>query len=114
VPYSIEFVDVNGPTRALLAGNSVRSVLGRIIAPAVQHARETSLSGRVRLYGELGEMMLRLHNPKIARELERLGGGFADGMTKIWCGIVQIRFPTPHTQRISRGGASFIACLYGD
>ena len=68
-PYSrtaMIFVDVTSPARALLAGNSVESVVGRIIAPAVKQARAGSVNGRVRIYGELAEAMLRLHNPEVA------------------------------------------------
>jgi hypothetical protein len=88
------FVDVASPTRALLAGNTVESVLGRIIAPAVQQARARSIKGQVRIYGELADAMFRLHNPEVAKELERQGGlKGADGKTKIWCGYSEDTFP---------------------
>jgi hypothetical protein len=97
LPYAVmdmEFVDVIDPTRALLSGNPVESVLGRIIAPAVEHARDNSLNGRVRIYGELGEVILRLHNAELSKEMERQGGKLAaDGMTKIWCGYCTDTFP---------------------
>jgi hypothetical protein len=90
----MEFVDVTVPTRALLSGNSVESVLGQIIAPAVERARTKSPTGRVRLYGELGEVILRLHNAELSKEMERQGGQLAaDGMTKIWCGYCADTFP---------------------
>jgi len=98
------FVDVTSPARALLAGNSVESVLGRIIAPAVQQARAGSVKGRVRIYGELADAMFRLHNPEVAKELERQGTQIgADAKTKIWCGYCEDTFPdASHAKHFTR------------
>jgi hypothetical protein len=51
-------VDTSSAADALLSGHPVESVTGRFIAPAVRYARENSLTGRVRIYGDLADLML--------------------------------------------------------
>jgi hypothetical protein len=87
-------VDTSSAADALLSGHPVESVTGRFIAPAVRYARENSLTGRVRIYGDLADLMLRLDKPDIALALEQYGNQIAgDGTTKVYCGYSGESFP---------------------
>jgi hypothetical protein len=87
-------VDTSSAADALLSGYPVEGVTGRFIARAVRYARENSLTGRVRIYGDLADLMLRLHKPNIAFALEQFGNQIAaDGMTKVYCGYSGDSFP---------------------
>jgi hypothetical protein len=88
------FVDTSIMANALLAGEPVEDVLERKLTPSVQQAREHSLTAHIRLYGELSDVMIRLHKPEIAMALEKYGARMsADGNTKIYCGYSGDAFP---------------------
>jgi hypothetical protein len=88
------FVDTNTMSRALLLGQAVENVIERYLAPIVRHAREYSKNGRVRIYGELSDAMMRLYRPEIAIALEQQGAQMLmDGKTRIRCGYSENAFP---------------------
>jgi hypothetical protein len=88
------FVDTNIMADALLAGEPAENVLERNLTPSVQDAREHSSTGHIRLYGEMSDVMMRLHKPEIAMALEKFGARTAaDGKTKIYCGYSGDAFP---------------------
>ena len=88
------FVDTSIMADALLVGEPVEKVLERNLTPTVQDARSHSSTGHIRLYGELSDVMMRLHKPEIAMALEKYGvRNSADGKTKIHCGYSGDAFP---------------------
>jgi hypothetical protein len=87
------FVDTSIVANALLAGEPVENVLERRLTPSIQQGREHSLTGQIRLYGELSDVMMRLHKPEIALALEKYGARTADEETKIYCGYSGDAFP---------------------
>jgi hypothetical protein len=93
---------------ALLAGEPVEDVLERKLTPSVEQAREHSLTRHTRLYGELSDVMMRLHRPEIAMALEKYGARTADGKTKITADIREMHFRMPRSQDLSLESAFFM------
>jgi hypothetical protein len=80
--------------RALLSGVSIKRLIENAINPTFQLAREKSLTGRIRLYGELADAVLRLGRPEACLELERYGGQIAsENVADVYCGYSVDAFP---------------------
>jgi hypothetical protein len=57
-------------------------------------AREKSPSGRIRIYGELADAVLRLGNADVCLKLERYGNQLAsECATDVYCGYAADTFP---------------------
>lgn len=88
------FISLNILLRALRSGVSVEVLLTNAINPTVQTARAKSLSGRVRIYGEFADAMLKLGRPDLCLELERYGTRMAsEDVADIYCGYSADAFP---------------------
>jgi hypothetical protein len=80
--------------RALLGGVSVERLLANAISPTVQMAREKSPAGRIRIYGEFVDVVLKLGTPDVCLELERYGNQIAsENVADVYCGYSADAFP---------------------
>jgi hypothetical protein len=80
--------------RALLSGISVEHLITNAIGPTVQTAREKSPRGRIRIYGELVDAVLKLGNLDACFELERYARQVSsENVADIYCGYSADAFP---------------------
>jgi hypothetical protein len=80
--------------RALLSGVSVDHLIANALNPTVEMAREKSPTGRIRIYGEFVDVVLKLGRPDVCLELERYGGQIAsDDVADVYCGYSADAFP---------------------
>jgi hypothetical protein len=80
--------------RALLSGVSVERLIANALSPTVEMAREKSPTGRIRIYGEFVDVVLKLGRPDVCLELERYGGQIAsDDVADVYCGYSADAFP---------------------
>jgi hypothetical protein len=80
--------------RALLSGVPVERLLANAISPTVQTAREKSPTGRIRIYGEFVNVVLKLGKPDVCLELERYGSQIAaENAADVYCGYSADAFP---------------------
>ena len=80
--------------RALLSGVSVKRSIGNAISPTVQMARDKSPTGRIRIYGEFVDAVLKLGKPDVCLELERYGNQIAaENVADVYCGYSADAFP---------------------
>ena len=87
--------DVEDFIRSLEAGTATSKVVETFIELVVRPMQERSGGGRLRIYGELeDEILRRLRNAEAALEVERYGNRLvAEGTTKIYCGYSTTAFP---------------------
>ena len=80
--------------RAFVSGIPVQRLIANAINPIFQMAREKSPTGRIRIYGEFVDVVLKLGMPNACLELERYGMQIAsDNMADIYCGYSADAFP---------------------
>jgi hypothetical protein len=80
--------------RALQSGISIKRLIENAINPTIQMAREKSPTGRIRVYGELADAVLKLGMPDVCLELERYGVQIAsENVADIYCGYSADTFP---------------------
>ncbi len=80
--------------RALQSGISIKRLIENAINPTFHMAREKSPTGRIRVYGELADAVLRLGMPEVCLELERYGVQIAsENVADIYCGYATDTFP---------------------
>jgi hypothetical protein len=80
--------------RALLSGVSIKRLIENAINPTFQMAREKSPTGRICLYGELSDAVLKMGRPEACLELERYGGQIAsENVADVYCGYSADAFP---------------------
>jgi hypothetical protein len=87
--------DVEELIRAMESGLTTAKVIKTFIELIVRPTQERSDGGRIRIYGELEDVILsRLGNAEAALEVERYGNRLvAEGATKIYCGYSTTAFP---------------------
>jgi hypothetical protein len=87
--------DVEELIRAIESGLTTSKVIQTFIELVVRPVQERSEGGRIRIYGELEDVILsRLGNAEAALEVERYGNRLvAEGATKIYCGYSSTAFP---------------------
>lgn len=87
--------DVEELIRAIESGLTTSKVVKTFIELVVRPTQERSEGGRIRIYGELEDVILsRLGNAEAALEVERYGNRLvAEGTTKIYCGYSTTAFP---------------------
>jgi hypothetical protein len=80
--------------RALLSGVSVERLLANAISPTVQMAGEKSPAGRIRIYGEFADVVLKIGRPDVCLELERYASQIAsENVADVYCGYSADAFP---------------------
>jgi MEDS: MEthanogen/methylotroph, DcmR Sensory domain len=80
--------------RALQSGISIKRLIENSINPTFQMAREKSPTGRIRVYGELADAVLKLGMPDVCLELERYGVHIAsENVADVYCGYSADTFP---------------------
>jgi len=80
--------------RVLLSGISIERMIANVINPTFQMARERSLTGRIRVYGEFVDVVLKLGMLNACLELERYGMQIASqNVADIYCGYSADSFP---------------------
>ena len=80
--------------RALQSGISIKRLIENAINPTFQMAREKSPTGRIRVYGELADAVLKLGMPDVCLELERYGVQIAsENVADVYCGYSADTFP---------------------
>jgi hypothetical protein len=80
--------------RALLSGVSIERLLANAISPTIQMACEKSPAGRIRIYGEFADAVLKLGKPDVCLELERYGSRIAsENVADVYCGYSADAFP---------------------
>jgi hypothetical protein len=80
--------------RALLSGISIERLIDSAINPTFQMAREKSPTGRIRIYGEFADAVLKLGKPDACLELERYGVQIAsENVADVYCGYSAEAFP---------------------
>ena len=80
--------------RALLSGISIERLIAIAINPTFQIARKKSPTGRIRIYGEFVDVVLKLGMPNACLELERYGMQIAsENVADIYCGYSADSFP---------------------
>jgi hypothetical protein len=80
--------------RALLSGVSVERLIANAISPTVQMAREKSPTGRICIYGEFVDVVLKLGKTDACMELERYGNQVAsEDVADVYCGYSADAFP---------------------
>lgn len=87
--------DVEELIDTVKAGLPISKVVSTFVELVVRPTQERSAGGRIRIYGELGDVILsRLGNAEAALEVERYGNRLvAEGATKIYCGYSTTAFP---------------------
>ena len=87
--------DIEDLIQDLASGLATSKVVETLIELVVRPTQEKSDGGRIRIYGELEDAILRrLRNPEAALEVERYGNRLvAEGVTKIYCGYSLSAFP---------------------
>jgi hypothetical protein len=87
--------DVEELIRGIESGLATSKVIETFLELVVRPAQERSDGGRIRIYGELEDVILsRLRNTEAALEVERYGNRLvAEGATKIYCGYSTTSFP---------------------
>jgi hypothetical protein len=87
-------VPTNTLLRALRSGISIQRLIANAIDPTVQVAREKSPTGRVRIYGDLADALLKSGQPDVCLELERYGNQIvSEDVADIYCGYSTDAFP---------------------
>jgi MEDS: MEthanogen/methylotroph, DcmR Sensory domain len=80
--------------RALLSGVSIERLLANVLSPTVQMACEKSPAGRIRIYGEFVDVVLKLGKPDVCLELERYASQIAsENASDVYCGYSTDAFP---------------------
>jgi hypothetical protein len=80
--------------RALLSGISVARLIANAIEPTFQMTREKSPTGRIRIYGEFVDVVLKLGMPDACLELERYARQVSsENAAHIYCGYSADSFP---------------------
>ena len=87
--------DIEDLIQDLASGLATSKVVETLVELVVRPMQERSDGGRIRIYGELEDAILRrLRNPEAALEVERYGNRLvAEGVTKIYCGYSLSAFP---------------------
>ncbi len=94
------FVNTDILLRALLSGVPIDRLVGNAIDPTVQESREKSPAGRIRIYGEFADLVLREGKLDSCLELERYGVQIAsENAADIYCGYSAGSFPDAGSAR---------------